>query len=107
MDFIAGGGALIYVNGVGARVSKGYRYFLYDKPSLEPRPDFGCHDSSITAPQALAVDSVIDQYNYAIEQAVRIARREGQDWYLLDVAGILADLASPRYINDPLARSEG
>jgi len=94
LDFIAGGGALIYVNGVSVRVFKGSRYFPYYKPSLEPRPDFGCHDPSITAPQALAVDSVIDQYNYAIEQAVRDARREGQEWYLLDVAGILAGLAS-------------
>ena len=57
-------------------------------------------------PQALAVDSVIDQYNYAIEQAVRDARREGRDWYLLDVAGILDRLASRRYIDDPLARPE-
>ena len=61
MDLIAGGGSLIYANGGGAKVFKGSRYFPYYKPSLEPRPGFGCHDPCITAPQALAVDSVIDQ----------------------------------------------
>ena len=61
-------------------------------------------DPYITEQEARAVDSAIDQYNDAITEAVRAARRAGLDWYLLDVAGLLDRLAVRRYMKDPAAR---
>jgi hypothetical protein len=91
--------------GVGDKVLKGSRYFpYYTRPWIRDEDFDAKNDPCITGPQALAVDSAIDQYNDAIERAVRDARNDGLDWYLLDVAGLLDRLAARRYIDDPLAR---
>ena len=39
-----------------------------------------------------------------IIDTVRQARRDGRDWYLLDLAAVLDSLATKRYIEDPAAR---
>ena len=61
-------------------------------------------DRNITHQQARAVDSAIDDYNDSIAEAVIAARREGLDWHVLDLAGLLDRLAQKRYIDDRLAQ---
>jgi hypothetical protein len=95
--------------GVGTdKVRRGSRYFpYYTRPWISDRDFNASDDPRITSQQTRAIDSAIDQYNKAIADAVKAARREDpRDWYLLDVAGLLDRLASRRYINDPAARPE-
>jgi hypothetical protein len=85
----------------GQKWREGSRYFpYYTDPWVDEadfRPDRHRH---ITHQQARAVDSAIDQYNATIAEAVRHARSEGRQWYLLDLSGILDGLAQRRYIDD-------
>lgn len=91
--------------GVGEKVSPGSRYYPYYTYAWITESAFNpSDDPCITAAQARAIDSAIDQYNDDITEAVRRARRQGRDWYLLDVAGVLDRLASRRYIEDANAR---
>ncbi len=91
--------------GVGAKVRPGSRYFpYYTRPWIADRDFDRGQDPCITEAEARAVDSAIDQYNEAIEAAVRTARADGRDWRLVDVAGLLDRLAVRRYIEDPTAR---
>jgi len=55
----------------------------------------------LTAEQARAVDSAIDQYNDAISGSVRNARKDGLDWRIVEIAGVLDRMAVRRYILDP------
>src|SRR6266567_1469046 len=91
--------------GLGGKVAPGSRYFpYYTRPWIDERRFDAHRDPNITAAQARAVDSAIDQYNDAIVEVVRAARNDGRDWYVLDVAGLLDRLAARRYLDDPLAR---
>ncbi|HKE99409.1 MAG TPA: hypothetical protein VKG45_10820 [Actinomycetes bacterium] len=91
--------------GVGAKVQPGSRYFpYYTRPWVDDRRFNARQDPCITAAQARAVDSAIDQYNQAIVEVVRAARGAGRDWYVLDIAGLLDRVAARRYLDDPLAR---
>jgi hypothetical protein len=91
--------------GLGPKIEPGSRYFpYYTRPwisqgSFDPR-----RDPHLTAQDARAVDSAIDQYNDAIVEVVRGARTAGLDWYVYEVAGLLDRLAERRYIDDVLAR---
>jgi len=92
--------------GVGSdKVRQGSRYFAYyTRPWISDedfKPDLHPH---LTAAQARAIDSAIDQYNDAIGDEVRKAREQGRDWLLLDVAGLLDRLAARRYLHDDRAR---
>ncbi len=89
--------------GVGDKPA-GSRYFpYYTRPWISDRGFDPRRDPHLTAAQARAVDSAIDQYNEAIAAAVAEGRRNGRDWYLLDTAGILDRLAYKRYAS-PAAR---
>lgn len=91
--------------GVGSKVRKGSRYYpFYTRPWINTEDFDAKSDPHVTEQEARAVDSAIDQYNYAITKAVETARNEGLDWYLFEVAGLLDRLAARRYIEDPLAR---
>jgi hypothetical protein len=91
--------------GVGRKVRPGSRYYpFYTRPWIQDADFDDKHDPHITEQQARAIDSAVDQYNYCITEEVRVARRSGADWHVLDVAGILDRLASRRYIDDPSAR---
>jgi hypothetical protein len=91
--------------GVGNKIVPGSRYYPYYTYAWIAESAFNpSDDPCITAAEARAVDSAIDQYNEDITEAVKQARRQGKDWYLLDVAGILDRMASRRYIEDPNAR---
>jgi hypothetical protein len=93
--------------GVGTKVRPGSRYFsYYTRPWISDHDFDPADDPFLTSQQARAIDCAIDQYNDHITDAVRAARREQRDWWLVDVAGILDRLAARRYFDDPLARPE-
>jgi hypothetical protein len=89
--------------GVKGKVRPGSRYFrYYTRPWISDRDFDPAEDLPyLTADDARAIDSAIDQYNNAIVETVRQGRKEGRDWRLLDLAGHLDRLASRRYIDDP------
>jgi hypothetical protein len=91
--------------GIGDKLEPGSRYFPhYARPWVESF-DPGRH-THITGDEARAVDAAIDLYNEAIEALVAQGRRDGRDWRLLDLAGLLDRLAVRRYIADPSARPD-
>jgi len=95
--------------GVGGKVEPGSRYFrFYTRPWISDRDFDPAEDHPhLTADDARAIDSAIDQYNDAIVATVRAGREEGRDWRLLDLAGHLDRLAARRYIDDPLSEPPG
>jgi hypothetical protein len=94
-------------HGVAGKVRLGSRYFpYYTRPWIADADFDPSDDPCITGQEARAVDSAIDQYNDAIVDAVRTARQQGRDWYVLDVAGLLDRLASRRYELDLAARPQ-
>ncbi|HEX2297875.1 MAG TPA: hypothetical protein VHH34_05050 [Pseudonocardiaceae bacterium] len=93
--------------GVHEKVRPGSAYFpYYTRPWISDQDFDPARDPAITGEQAHTIDSAIDQYNDAITAAVAAARRDGRDWYLLDLAGALDRLASRRYLEDPRARPD-
>ncbi len=93
--------------GIPQKIRKGSRYFpFYTRPWIAQKDFDPKADAHITGNQARAIDSAIDQYNYAITDVVRRARsaNPSRDWYLFDMAGVLDRLASRRYIKDVAAR---
>jgi hypothetical protein len=98
--------------GVGSKLERGSRYFpYYTRPWISDDDFDKDQDKHLTAAQARAVDYAIDEYNDAIEDAVRAARTgtdadPARDWYLLDIAGLLDRLAARRYITDVNARPD-
>lgn len=87
--------------GVGEeKVRPDSRYYpFYCRPWVENFDSLD--DKNITSVQARAIDSAIDQYNEAIEAAVVHQRKQGKDWYLLELAGLMDRLASRRYLERP------
>jgi hypothetical protein len=92
--------------GVGQKIRPGSRYYpYYTRPWIDDDSFDPADDPHITDNQARAIDCAIDQYNDAICEVVRDARKVGQlDWYVFEMAGLLDRLASRRYISDPAAR---
>jgi hypothetical protein len=91
--------------GVKGKVEKGSRYFrYYTRPWVDDREFDPESDEHLTADDARAIDSVIDQYNDVIAGHVRAGREEGRDWRLLDLAGLLDRLATRRFLEDPDVR---
>lgn len=91
--------------GVFKKVDPDSRYFpYYTRPwisddDFEPR-----RDAHITALEAQAIDSAIDDFNATIIASVEAARQDGLDWYLFDMGSVLDRLATRRYIDSPWAR---
>lgn len=92
--------------GVGEKPAASRYFPYYTRPWISDRDFDPRRDPHLTAAQARAVDSAIDQYNEAITAAVAGGRRNGRDWYLLDTAGILDRLAYKRYRADPAAQPD-
>ncbi len=90
----------------GKKWRDGSRYFpYYTDPWIAEkdfRPDKHRH---LTHQQARAIDAAIDQYNDVIAAAVGDARRDGREWLLVDLCGVLDGLATRRYHDDPEASS--
>jgi len=88
----------------GNKWMPGSRYFPYYTDPWIAEKDFDpARDRHITHQEARAVDSAIDQYNATIVAAVADARREGRDWYVLDLCGVLDGLAYRRFRMDEAA----
>ena len=83
----------------------GSRYFpYYIRPWIDDN-DFDIdRDVHLTEDDARRIDSAIDAYNSTIISSVRATHREGRDWYLFDLGGLLDSLATRRYLEDPAAR---
>ncbi len=96
-----------FARGVGGKARSKSRYFpYYTLPWIQDK-DFNYNKHPhLTENEARAIDCAIDQYNETITEAVRQARLEGRDWYLLELCGLLDRLASRRYIEDPSARPD-
>lgn len=91
--------------GVCGKLQPGSRYFhYYTRPWITDRDFDKDDDPCITGAEARAVDSAIDQYNDSIAAAVKTAREEGYNWFLLDTCGLLDRMASRRYLEDPSAQ---
>src|SRR6478735_1706695 len=66
------------------------RYFPYYTRPWVTDDDFDPkRDPHITGDEARAIDSAIDAYNETIIASVAAARRDGLDWYLFDMGGVL------------------
>ncbi|MEQ8999975.1 MAG: hypothetical protein RID53_26110 [Coleofasciculus sp. B1-GNL1-01] len=93
--------------GVSSKVTPGSRYFpYYTRPWISDKDFDPKDDPNITAQQARAIDSAIDQYNNYIVDTVKDARHQGHDWYVFEMSGLLDRLASRRYIEDPQSRPD-
>jgi hypothetical protein len=88
--------------GVGTKVEPGSRYFpYYTRPWIADDDFDPREDPHLTADDARAVDSAIDDYNDTIVASIHEAREAGLDWRVLDLAGSLDRLAQRRYLDDP------
>jgi hypothetical protein len=88
----------------GQKWREGSRYFpYYIDPWIDERDFNPNKHRHLTHQQARAIDSAIDQFNDTITDAVRHARREGRDWRVLDLCGVLDGLGFRRFLNDPEA----
>jgi hypothetical protein len=90
--------------GIEPRLRPDSRYFAqythaWLANDFDPR-----HDPYLVGDQARAIDSAIDQYNETIVETVRQARLHGDEWYVLELAGLLDRLAYRRYIEQPQAQ---
>lgn len=91
--------------GVAQKVDPKSRYFpFYTRPWVSDSQFSASEDPHITENQARAIDSAIDQYNEVIAGIVKERREAGEDWYVLDIAGMMDRVAARRYINDISAR---
>jgi len=91
--------------GVHHKVRPDSRYFPYYTRPWVTDDDFDPrHDPHLTEDEVRAIDSAIDAYNETIIESVRAARRDGLDWHLFDMGGLLDRLATRRYLNSPWAR---
>ena len=85
----------------GEKWRDGSRYFPYYTDPWMDEDDFRpSRHRHLTHAQARAIDSAIDQFNTTITDAVRHARSEGRDWYVIDLCGLLDSLAYRRFIRD-------
>jgi len=88
----------------GQKWRPGSRYFpYYVDPWIDERTFRPSRHRHLTHQQVRAIDSAIDQFNETIVDSVRHARREGRDWRVVDMCGILDGLAHRRYANDSIA----
>jgi hypothetical protein len=91
----------------GQKVRPGSRYYPIYAPFWFNEENFSFRRSpKLTENQVRAIDSVIDQYNQSIVEAVRQARQQGRDWYVFETVALLDRLAQRRYIEDPAARPD-
>jgi hypothetical protein len=91
--------------GVYSKIRPQSRYFpYYTRPWITDEDFQSERDPHLTGDEARAIDSAIDAYNETIIESVAAARRDGLDWYLLDLGSLLDRLAIRRYIESPWAR---
>jgi hypothetical protein len=92
-------------HGTPAKIRADSRYFeYYTRPWIADDDFEPNRDPNITADEARAIDSAIDAYNETIIASVAAARRDGLDWYVLELGGVLDRLATRRYVQSPQAQ---
>jgi hypothetical protein len=83
--------------GLGEPLAECGRYFsVYARPWHDERSFDDDVDRHLTGLDAWLIDTVIDQYNLAIEAMVADARRDGLDWRVVDLCAVLDRLAVRR-----------
>ena len=88
----------------GEKWQPGSRYFpCYADPWIDDAHFDPRKHRHLTHQQVRAIDSAIDQYNTTIVAAVRAARRDGRDWFVFDLCGLLDTLAHRRFATDAVA----
>ena len=88
--------------GVGGKVRPGSRYFnYYTHPWVDDDAFDPDEDPHLTAQDARAIDSAIDDYNDTIVASVAAARADGLDWRVVELCAVLDRLAARRYLEDP------
>ena len=91
--------------GIGGKISAESRYFEhYTRPWISEADFEPERDPHLTSTEARWVDSAIDAFNGAIIDSVEQARRDGLDWYVFELGGLLDSLATKRYITYPAAQ---
>lgn len=91
-----------FARGVGEKVVHESRYFpYYTQFWIKDQAFNPARHPHLTANEARAIDSAIDQYNDAIANAVREGRKQGRDWYLFEMVGLLDRLAVRRFFAQP------
>jgi hypothetical protein len=94
--------------GYGERDRRSAYFPYYARPWLDE--DTFLQDTDrypcFTGAEARAVDRAIDNYNVAICEQVKAARRAGHDWRVVDVSGVLDRLAYRRYLEVPEAQPD-
>ncbi|BAU10663.1 hypothetical protein LEP3755_11490 [Leptolyngbya sp. NIES-3755] len=96
-----------FARGVGEKVTSQSRYFpYYTQFWIKDKPFDPSKHPHLTANEARAIDSAIDQYNDSIANAVREGRKQGRDWYLFEMVGLLDRLAARRFFNQPQVQPE-
>jgi hypothetical protein len=92
-------------HGTPAKIRADSRYFeYYTRPWIADDDFEPNRDPNITADEARAIDSAIDAYNEMIIASVADARRDGLDWYVVELGGVLDRLATRRYVQSPQAQ---
>lgn len=93
--------------GTDNKVRPDSRYFpYYTRPWVSDEGFDPKRDPHLSEDEVRAIDSAIDSYNETIIASVKAARRDGLDWYLFDMGGVLDRLATRRYVNSPWARPD-
>ena len=88
----------------GEKWQPGSRYFpCYADPWIDDAHFDPRKHRHLTHQQVRSIDSAIDQYNATIVAAVRAARRDGRDWFVFDLCGLLDALAHRRFATDAAA----
>src|SRR5262245_43711545 len=91
--------------GMGGKISPQSRYFhYYTRPWISEADFEPDRDPRLTSTEARWVDSAIDAFNVSIIGSVEQARRDGLDWYVFELGGLLDSLATKRYMNYPAAQ---
>lgn len=86
-------------HGLGGTLTECGRYFnFYVRPWHDEHSFDDDVDRHLTGLDAWLVDTVIDQYNLALEAVVADARADGLDWRLVDQCAVLDRLAVRRNI---------
>ncbi|MBD1842034.1 hypothetical protein H6F89_01130 [Cyanobacteria bacterium FACHB-63] len=96
-----------FARGVGEKVVPESRYFPYYTQFWIKDQSFNpARHPHLTANEARAIDSAIDQYNDAIANVVREGRTQGRDWYLFEMVELLDRLAARRFFDQPRVQPE-
>ncbi|MBW4442741.1 MAG: hypothetical protein KME10_16200 [Plectolyngbya sp. WJT66-NPBG17] len=96
-----------FARGVGEKVAPQSRYFpYYTQFWIKDQPFNPAKHPHLTATEARAIDSAIDQYNDSITNVVREGRKQGKDWYLFEMVELLDRLAIRRFFGQTQVQPE-